>query len=335
MARNGVRRTPARPNEKLGIIISLGLVYIIWGSTYLGIRFADESLPPFLMGGVRFVIAGTLLYVWSRASGAPNPTRRQWTSAGIVGLCLLAGGNGTVIWVEGQHVASGIAALFVALVPLWTVILLWLRRSGARPTLRTLVGVLLGLAGVGLLALHGGGAGGQGINPLALLLILSSGIWAGGSLYAQRAELPSSPLMSTSVEMLVGGVALLVMALVSGEPAALVTHHVSTKSLLALGYLIVFGSIVAYTAYTWLLKHASASLVSTYAYVNPVVAVALGWALAGESVTQWTLISAAIIICSVVLITLPKRRAARRLPSSTGSQASVAPDEPLAAIERG
>lgn len=335
MARNGVRRTPARPNEKLGIIISLGLVYIIWGSTYLGIRFADESLPPFLMGGVRFVIAGTLLYVWSRASGAPNPTRRQWTSAGIVGLCLLAGGNGTVIWVEGQHVASGIAALFVALVPLWTVILLWLRRSGARPTLRTLVGVLLGLAGVGLLALHGGGAGGQGINPLALLLILSSGIWAGGSLYAQRAELPSSPLMSTSVEMLVGGVALLVMALVSGEPAALVTHHVSTKSLLALGYLIVFGSIVAYTAYTWLLKHASASLVSTYAYVNPVVAVALGWALAGESVTQWTLISAAIIICSVVLITLPKRRAARRLPSSAGSQASVAPDEPLAAIERG
>lgn len=335
MARNGVRRTPARPNAKLGIIISLGLVYIIWGSTYLGIRFADESLPPFLMGGVRFVIAGTLLYVWSRASGAPNPTRRQWTSAGIVGLCLLAGGNGTVIWVEGQHVASGIAALFVALVPLWTVILLWLRRSGARPTLRTLVGVLLGLAGVGLLALHGGGAGGQGINPLALLLILSSGIWAGGSLYAQRAELPSSPLMSTSVEMLVGGVALLVMALVSGEPAALVTHHVSTKSLLALGYLIVFGSIVAYTAYTWLLKHASASLVSTYAYVNPVVAVALGWALAGESVTQWTLISAAIIICSVVLITLPKRRAARRLPSSTGSQASVAPDEPLAAIERG
>lgn len=334
MAHNGAQRTAVGQNVKLGIIISLGLVYIIWGSTYLGIRFADETLPPLLMGGVRFLIAGTLLYVYSRVTGAPNPTRRQWTSAGVVGLALLAGGNGTVIWVE-QRVPSGIAALFVALVPLWTVVLLWLRRSGARPTLRTLAGVGLGLVGVGLLAAHGGGAGGQGINPLALLLILSSGVWAWGSLYAQGAELPPSPLMSTAVEMLVGGAALLLGAVVSGEPAMLAGHTISSKSLLALGYLIVFGSIVAYTAYTWVLKHASAALVSTYAYVNPVVAVALGWALAGETVTGWTVLSAAIIVCSVVLITLPKRRKVAPAVTVVHPEATSAPEEPLAAIERG
>ncbi|HEX8730543.1 MAG TPA: EamA family transporter, partial [Ktedonobacterales bacterium] len=148
MATSDARPTRIDPNVKLGVIIALGLVYVIWGSTYLGIRFADETIPPLLMGGVRFLIAGVLLYAWCRARGVPNPTWRQWRSSGIVGLCLLAGGNGTVIVVEKQ-VPSGIAALLVALVPLWTIVLLWLSRSGANPTLRTVVGVILGLAGVG------------------------------------------------------------------------------------------------------------------------------------------------------------------------------------------
>jgi drug/metabolite transporter (DMT)-like permease len=316
----------------LGVVIALGLVYVIWGSTYLGIRFADETLPPLLMGGVRFLIAGGLLYVWCRARGIPNPTWHQWKSTGIVGLCLLAGGNGTVIVVE-QRVPSSIAALLVALVPLWTVVLLWLRRNGARPTLRTVAGVTLGLVGVGLLALHGGGAGGQGINPLALLLIFSSGIWAWGSLYAQRATMPASPLMSTAVEMLVGGGALLLLAGVTGEPWQLIGHAVSLKSLLALSYLIMFGSIVAYTAYTWLLRKAAPALVSTYAYVNPLVAVLLGWAFAGETVTVWTLISSAIIVCSVVLITLPKRHVVAAAPALPQAERPTAPGEPLAALD--
>ena len=320
----------ARSNARLGVIIALGLVYVIWGSTYLGIRFADETLPPLLMGGARFLIAGALVYAWCRARGVPNPTWRQWRSAGLVGLCLLAGGNGTVIVVE-QRVPSSIAALLVALVPMWTVVLLWLRRSGAHPTLRTTLGVALGLAGVAFLAFHGG-ANGAGVNPMALFLILSSGVWAWGSLYAQKAELPTSPLMSTAVEMLVGGAALMALALATGAPQTLAGHAVSLKSLLALGYLIVFGSIVAYTAYTFLLKAAAPALVSTYAYVNPLVAVLLGWAFAGESVTVWTLISAAIIVCSVVLITLPNRRRLARTSAAPAS-ADPPPSAPRAAAD--
>ncbi|HEY7975191.1 MAG TPA: drug/metabolite exporter YedA, partial [Ktedonobacterales bacterium] len=298
-------RSARGQHATLGIALALGLVYLIWGSTYLGIRFADETLPPLLMGGVRFLIAGGLLYLWCRARGIANPNWRQWKSAGLVGLCLLTGGNGMVIVVE-QKVPSGIAALLVALVPLWTVVLMWLRRSGSRPSARTLAGVGLGLVGVAVLVSRGGGAGGQAINPMAFLLIFSTGLWAWGSLYAQRAELPASPLMSTAVEMLVGSVALLLLAGVTGEPGQLANHAISLKSLEALGYLIVFGSIVAYTSYTWLLKNASPALVSTYAYVNPLVAVLLGWRFDNDAVTIWTLIASAVIVCSVVLITLPK-----------------------------
>jgi drug/metabolite transporter (DMT)-like permease len=323
-------------NAALGIAITLGLVYLIWGSTYLGIHFADETLPPFLMGGSRFLIAGSLMYLWCRLRGMPNPTWRQWRSAGIVGLCLLVGGNGTVIFVETQA-PSSIVALLVALVPLWTVVLLWLRRGGQRPTARTVAGVTLGLVGVGLLVLHGGGAGGQFANPLVLLLILSTGAWAYGSLYAQGAQLPPSPLMSTAVEALVGGAVLSVVAVATGEPWTMAWQAVSMKSLLALGYLIIFGSIVAYTSYTWLLKHAPPALVSTYAYVNPVVAVILGWAFDNEAVTFWTLIAATTIVASVVLITLPMRRSARRAAARQARQARHdapdAPHEPVGALD--
>ena len=322
-------------NAALGIAITLGLVYLIWGSTYLGIHFADETIPPFLMGGVRFLVAGSLLYVWCRARGIPNPTWRQWRAAGIVGLCLLVGGNGTVIYVETQA-PSSIVALLVALVPLWTVVLLWLRRGGQRPTARTVGGVTLGLVGVGLLVLHGGGASGQGVNPLVLLLIISSGLWAYGSLYAQGAQLPPSPLMSTAVEALVGGAVLFLIAAATGEPWTMAWQAVSLKSLLALGYLIIFGSIVAYTAYTWLLKNAPPALVSTYAYVNPIVAVILGWAFDNEAVTFWTLISATIIVASVVLITLPRRRARARAVAARRAQppdSPLTPPEPVGALD--
>lgn len=309
MARSSTKSVGASAGRNLTllVVVALGIVYVIWGSTYLSIRFADETLPPLLMAGVRFLIAGLLLYGFCRVTRVPNPTRHQWITGGIVGLCLLGAGNGTVVLVE-QQIPSGVTALFVALVPLWTVVLLWLRRSGDRPALRTVLGVALGLVGVGLLTLHGGGAGGGALNLTVLWLVASTGAWAFGSVYAQRADLPKSLLMSTAVEMLIGGAALLALGLATGEQHALAGHTVSTKSLLALGYLIVFGSIVAYTAYTWLLKNASPSLVSTYAYVNPVVAVLLGWLFDGDAVSIWTIISAAIIVASVALITAPKRR---------------------------
>lgn len=323
---------------KLGVVVALGLVYLIWGSTYLGISIADESIPPLLMAGVRFVIAGVALYAGCRLAGVPNPTRRQWFSGAVVGACLLAGGNGTVVVVE-QYVPSGITALLVALVPMWTVVLLWMRRNGTRPALRTLVGVVIGLVGVGLLVLHGGGAGGQFLNPLALLLILSTGSWAWGSLYAQRSDLPASPLMSTAVEMLTGGVVLLGMAAVTGEPARIAAMTITARSIYALGYLIVFGSLVAYSAFTWLLKNASASLISTYAYVNPMVAVILGSLLNHEAMSVWTVASAAIIVAAVVLITLPKRRRADSPAIEKSSHADISQrteseDRPFAALER-
>ncbi len=340
MASSSVQKPSMTIGRKLqlGVVIALGLVYLIWGSTYLGISIADESMPPLLMAGVRFVIAGVVLYLGCRVAGVPNPPRRQWLSAGIVGVCLLVGGNGTVVVVE-QYVPSGVTALLVALVPMWTVVLLWMRRNGTRPTMRTLVGVVIGLVGVGLLVLHGGGAGGHFLNPLALLLILSTGAWAWGSLYAQRSELPTSPLMSTAVEMLAGGVVLLGMAVVSGEPAMLAHRTITLRSIYALSYLIVFGSLVAYTAFTWLLKNTSASLVSTYAYVNPVVAVILGSLLNHEAMSVWTIASAAIIVTAVVLITLPKRRSAEniaieRQASMDTSQPNESGDRPYAALEQ-
>lgn len=336
-----VQKAPMTTDSKvkLGVVITLGLVYLIWGSTYLGISIADESMPPLLMAGVRFVIAGVVLYAGCRLAGVPNPTGRQWFSGAVVGACLLAGGNGTVVIVE-QYVPSGVTALLVALVPMWTVVLLWMRRNGTRPALRTLVGVVIGLVGVGLLVLHGGGARGGFLNPLALLLILSTGSWAWGSLYAQRSDLPASPLMSTAVEMLTGGVVLLGMALVSGEPAMLAHRTITMRSVYALGYLIIFGSLVAYSAFTWLLKHTSASLVSTYAYVNPVVAVILGSLINHEAVSVWTIVSAVIIVTAVVLITFPKRRQADNVvienrSSADSSQRSQSGSRHYAALEQG
>jgi drug/metabolite transporter (DMT)-like permease len=215
------------------------------------------------------------------------------------------------------------------------VVLLWLSRTGANPTLRTVVGVVLGLSGVGVLALHGGGAGGQSINPLAFLLIISSGLWAWGSLYAQRTQQASSPLMATAVQMLVGGAVLLVAAIVAGETRGLDVASISSKSLLALAYLIIFGSIIGYSSYTWLLRHAPPALASTYAYVNPVVAVLLGWAFDNDTVTIWTLISSAIIISSVVLITFPRRKPAAPIAPVEQPHAVSAPGESYAGANLG
>lgn len=318
--------TTTGASNKLSLIINLGLVYIIWGSTYFAIRIAIHTIPPLLMAGVRFLIAGGALYIAMRALKVPRPTLRQWAQAGLVGVLLLGGGNGAVTWVERQ-VPSSVAALLVALVPLWMVLLNWIMPGGARPTARTLAGVALGFGGVALLAFRGGATGG-GLNPLALLLVASSFVWALGSVYASRASLPSSPLMSTAVEMLVGSVALLAGGLAAGEANQVHLAAISWQSTTALGFLIIFGSLIGYSAYTWLLKNSSPALVSTYAYVNPVVAMFLGVMFGNEQLGPVALIAAAIIIASVVLITLPGSAMRARLRASSRARATITLDTP-------
>jgi len=286
------------------IALALGAVYVIWGSTYLAIRFAIETIPPFLMAATRYLTAGTLIYAWSRLRGAPRPTLIQWRSALILGAFLLMVGNGAVVWAE-QHVDSGLAALLISTEPLWIVILVWLRTGRRRPDWRVIAGLVLGFLGLILLVRPGSGS----VNALgALALVMASLSWAWGSIYGQRAPLPSSPLTTTGMEMLSGGFLLLLVSTLTGEQSRFVLAAVSAKSLLALGYLIVFGAIVAFTAYVWLLGVAPPVLVSTYAYVNPVVAVLLGWVFAGEPLSGKTLVAAAVILSGVALISLAQSR---------------------------
>jgi drug/metabolite transporter (DMT)-like permease len=282
---------------------ALVAVYIVWGSTYLAIRFAVETMPPFLMASFRFLVAGVLLYAFRRARGDAAPTKREWRSAAIVGLFLLLGGNGSVVWAE-QRVASGIAALLVGTVPLWMVLIDALRPSGHRPTGREAFGVLVGFAGIALLIGPGQLANSpERIDPAGVVaLMLCALSWSIGSLYSRNAALPSSPLLGTGMEMLAGGAGLFLLGTLAGEWGRLNLAGISTQSLLGVAFLIVFGSWVGFTAYTWLLRAAPTPLVSTYAYVNPLVALLLGYMLAEELLTPRDLIAAATILGSVVLI---------------------------------
>ena len=307
----------AEAPSRAALVAAFAAIYIIWGSTYLGIRFAVETLPPFLMAGARFLIAGGLLYGWSWMRGASRPTRRTWISAAIIGALLLLGGNGLVTWAE-QTVPSGIAALLIASEPLWVVLLNWLRPKGRRPSLLNALGVLAGFGGVALLMGPGTITGVDAINPWgAAAILLAAGSWAAGSLYARSAPRPESGAQMSGMQMLAGGVFLLLVAIVSGEWTRFSLESVSLRSALAFGYLTVFGSLVAFSAYAWLVKHTTATRASTYAYVNPVVAVLLGWALAGEAVSARTLVAGAVIVGAVVLISVSQPE-----PSLTTTAAS-------------
>jgi drug/metabolite transporter (DMT)-like permease len=288
--------------------LALIALYIVWGSTYLAIRFAVETIPPFMMAGSRFLISGVILYAWRRAAGDPPPTRRQWRSAVIVGLLLLLGGNGLVSWAE-QHVASGIAALMVASIPLWMVLIDAFRAGSTKPDWKVLLGLLVGFGGLALLVSSAGG-----ITPADRLdypalgvLLLAALIWSYGSLYARDADMPQSSLLGTGIEMLGGAAGLFVVATIAGEWSQLDLAGISTDSALGLAYLIVFGSLVGFVSYSWLLRNAPIPLVSTYAYVNPVVAIFMGAWLANEELTPRIIISALIIIGSVVIINLSKQ----------------------------
>ena len=294
-------------------------LYVIWGSTYLAIRFAIETLPPFLMAGVRFVVAGGLLYGWVAVRGGARPTAAHWRAAFVIGGLLLVGGNGAVVWAE-ERVASGVVALLVATVPVWMVLLDWAQGTGGRPTRKLIVGMLLGLVGLGLLvgpdALRGGGE----IDPLrAGVVVLGSMSWAAGSIYSRKATIARSPLLSTAMQMLAGGTLLLVLGTVAGEWGDVRLDAVSLRSALSLAYLIVFGAIVGYTAYVWLLRVSTPARVSTYAYVNPLVAVFLGWAMAGEVVDARIGVAALVIVAGVALITTARTHAPRRPVGAAGA----------------
>lgn len=306
-------RAEKRPPSRLLMLAAFGAVYVIWGSTYLGIKYAIETLPPFLMAGARFLIAGAVLYGLARLGFGDAEQRSErvrpahWRAAAVIGALLFLFGNGGVTWAE-EHITSSLAALLVASEPLWIVLLAWLLPGGgSRPNAKVWLGLALGFVGVWLLVSAGasatGGAHG-GTNILGAAAVLGAAFaWAVGSIYSLRAPLPRSPLLSSGMQMLAGGSLLLLLGVLTGELGRLDFHSVSTRSILAFLYLTVFGSIVAFTAYSWLLHNASPARVSTYAYVNPAVAVLLGWALAGEAMTTGSLVAAGIIVASVALIT--------------------------------
>jgi drug/metabolite transporter (DMT)-like permease len=298
-AADGVRR--------LELALAFAAIYVVWGSTYLAIRFAIETVPPFLMAGFRFVVAGVLLYGWARWRGAARPTAGHWGAAAVVGALLLLGGNGAVVWAE-QRVPSGVTALLVAMVPLYMVVIEWARPGGLRPTPAVAGGVLLGLAGLVLLVGPEQILGGSHVDHAgALALAFGCLTWSLGSVYSRHAPLPASPQLATAMEMLAGGAMLLFAAGLHGDWGRFDLHAVSLRSALAVVYLVVFGSLVAFTAYIWLLRESTPARVSTYAYVNPLVAMLLGWALAGEPLTPRTLVAAAVIVAGVVLITRSRR----------------------------
>ncbi len=293
---------------KLKIWIALLVIYTVWGSTYLAIRYAVETIPPFLMAGTRFLVAGAIMYIWRRSAGDPSPSRSQWLRASVVGLLLLLGGNGLVSLAE-QNVASGIAALIIGSVPLWMTTIEALRPGGVRPNYLGIVGLVIGFGGIALLVAPSLLTGNPAAShPLGVITLLFAALfWSLGSIYSRHAHLPDSSLLSTGMEMLAGGLGLYLAGTLTGEWHALAPAQITLRSWLSLLYLILFGSMAGFTAYAWLLRSAPVSLVATYAYVNPLVAILLGSLLAQETLTPHVLFSALIIIGSVVLINASPR----------------------------
>ncbi len=298
------------------LLAAFAAVYLIWGSTYLAVHFALETLPPFLLMGVRFLIAGSILYLWGRRRSSQRPTPQQWLASATAGLLLIVGGMGAVAWAQ-QYVASGTAALIAALTPCLMVILQWLMVKDASPTMATWAGVGLGFLGMVVL-IGPGQMSGNGVHlGGAIALILGCVSWALGSLYGRRAPVHPETRLATGMELLTGGVILTAIAAARGELHSVALTDISAKSIAALLYLTVFGSLIAYSAYTWLLKESTPARVSTHAYINPIVAVLLGWLIAGEAITARVVLAGALGLLGVIFIILPdylRERAPRSVP---------------------
>jgi len=298
------RRSPA------AVVAALATIYLVWGSTYLAIRVTDRTMPPLLMSSVRFLIAGTALYAFA-SRGRARPTLREWRAAAIVGAALLTIGNGGVAWVE-TRLESGLAALIVAVIPLWFAVM---DRAffGRRLSTPAIAGLVVGFGGVALLVHPGGGAH---VLPM-LALLVTTAAWAGGSLYARGAALPESPLLSASMQMLAASAFLAVAGVAKGETRAIHADTFSTKPVIAFVYLVLVGSLLAFSAYAWLLKNVRVSVVSTYAFVNPVIAVALGTVFLNETIGWSTIAAGAAIVVAVVLIVTARAPKERRIAEAS------------------
>lgn len=305
------------------IWLALLIVYVVWGSTYLAIKLVVETMPPLLSASARFLVAGLVVYgvlAARRGPGVVRLTRAELLGAGFVGLALLLGGNGLVMLGE-RDVPSGLAALIIAVVPLWVVVL---RLAFSESVQRgTLLGVLVGFAGVAVLVLPRGMSGDVALGGM-LMLVLAGASWATGSYYSRRLSLPSDPLVSTGAQLILGGLGLAAAGLVSGELGLVRFERFSAESVISLVYLVLFGSILAYTAYTWLLQATTVSKVSTYAYVNPVVAILLGWLVLREQITLSIIVGGAMIVVAVGLVIRTESRPADEVGAREAPPAHVA-----------
>src|SRR5262245_351599 len=319
--------------------INLGIIYVVWGSTYFGIAIAIETIPPFLMAAIRFAIAGALLISWDllrHPEARHLPTRRQVIDSIIVGGLLLGIGNGFVVFGE-KTVPSGVAAILIAMMPLWFALLGWVYLRERLPRI-VVVAIAIGFAGTALLVAPAGD-GANSFDPLGIFILFLAPLgWAHGSIYSQRrAQLPPSALTASGMQMLAGAGITFIEGLIAGEPARFHPETFSIASLLALAYLIVFGSMVAFTSYAWLLRHAPLSLIRTYAYVNPVVAVALGTVFLGETLSIRTLIASAVILVAVAMIVTARGRlaASEAVAEEAADQGEPPPERGERGTERG
>ena len=287
------------------IIGAFAIVYTVWGSSYLGIHFAIQTLPPFLMTALRFLVSGALLIGWAKLRGAAWPTLRQWRSAALVGTLLFVVNNGGIVWAEGHGIPTGVAAVLIATLPMWMVLLTWLKPGGTYPGHPVIAGLVIGFIGIIVLV----NPDRTSLNLVGVVVILVAAFaWAYGSLYAKSAPLPESATFSTGAQLVCGGVIQLVLSILTGELPRFDPAQVSLVSWAAMIYLGIVSSIIAYSAFVWLMKVSAPARVSTYAYVNPVIAVFLGWQLAGEQITLRTIIGTVIIIAAVIMITVAKTK---------------------------
>lgn len=296
--------TPAQiaARNRMRIVLAFAAVYVLWGSTYLFIKYAIETIPPFFLGFTRFAVSGGLLYALARWRGAPRATGYEWKMAAITGVLMLGFGNGAVMWAE-QSIPTGVVALIVSSVPIWIVVIDWLRPNGVRPKRSMLAGLVLGFAGMIILVGPRAIVGEGHIDEVGALILLGGSIaWAVGSL-TTRGNKPGSPIVFAALQMLAASAAMLLMSLVQGDFARFSMGAVSARSMVSFVYLVIAGSIIGYTAYVYLLGVVSAAKASTYAYVNPVIAVLLGWVFANEALGVRTIVAAAVILAGVAIIT--------------------------------
>jgi drug/metabolite transporter (DMT)-like permease len=306
---------------KVRIVIAFAALYLVWGSTYLGIRFAIETIPPFLMAGMRFLLAGVIMYAIARWQGTYKSSWANWRTSLIIGACLLLAGNGGVT-ISEKYIDSGLAALIVAIVPIYIVILSWTTGMAPKPAPVVWLGLIGGFIGVGILlgpALHLSSNSGRHPAIGMSILLVSSFIWSAGSLYSRTAKHAASPFLTAAQQMLCGGLLLLLAGIVTGEMRHFHPGSISLVSLASFIYLVLIGAVVGYTAYIWLLRHCDPAKVATYAYVNPIVAVLLGAGFAGEQLTMRVLVAAALIIGSVAIVITMQQLQARAEPAMTAA----------------